>query len=83
VAAAGRSGVKLIPERVGLFFEDLCVFENGAPVLGEEVEQKASQIFKQKEIHVRLDLGLGDGAFTAWTCDFSLDYVKINASYRS
>ncbi|MGA2938806.1 MAG: bifunctional glutamate N-acetyltransferase/amino-acid acetyltransferase ArgJ [Syntrophobacteraceae bacterium] len=83
VAAAGRSGVKLIPERVALFFEDLCVFENGAPVLGEEIEQKASRIFKQKEIHVRLDLGLGDASFTAWTCDFSFDYVKINASYRS
>ena len=83
VAAAGRSGVKLIAERVGLFFEDLCVFENGAPVLGEEIEQKASGIFKQKEIRVRLDLGLGEASFTAWTCDFSLDYVKINASYRS
>ena len=54
-----------------------------APVLGEQVEQKASRIFKQKEIRVRLDLGLGDGSFTAWTCDFSFDYVKINASYRS
>ncbi len=83
VAAAGRSGVKLIAERVGLFFEDLCVFENGAPVLGDEIEQKASGIFKQKEIRVRLDLGLGEASFTAWTCDFSLDYVKINASYRS
>ncbi|MGD0400092.1 MAG: bifunctional glutamate N-acetyltransferase/amino-acid acetyltransferase ArgJ [Syntrophobacteraceae bacterium] len=83
IAAVGRSGVKLKPERVCLFFEDLCVFENGAPVLGEQVEQKASRIFKQKEIRVRLDLGLGDGSFTAWTCDFSFDYVKINASYRS
>ncbi|MGA2026951.1 MAG: bifunctional glutamate N-acetyltransferase/amino-acid acetyltransferase ArgJ [Syntrophobacteraceae bacterium] len=83
VAAVGRSGVKLKPQRVCLFFEDLCVFENGAPVLGEQIEQKASRIFKQKEIRVRLDLGLGEGSFTAWTCDFSFDYVKINASYRS
>jgi len=83
VAAVGRSGVKLMPERVCLFFEDLCVFENGAPVLGEQIEQKASRIFKQKQIRVLLDLGLGDGSFTAWTCDFSFDYVKINASYRS
>ena len=83
IAAVGRSGVKLKPERVCLFFEDLCVFENGAPVLDEQIEQKASKIFKQKEIRVRLDLGLGDASFTAWTCDFSFDYVKINASYRS
>ncbi|MGA2404019.1 MAG: bifunctional glutamate N-acetyltransferase/amino-acid acetyltransferase ArgJ [Syntrophobacteraceae bacterium] len=83
VAAAGRSGVPLSPERVGLFFEDLCVFENGAPVLGEQIDAAASRIFKQKEIRVRLDLGLGDASFTAYTCDFSFDYVKINASYRS
>jgi len=83
VAAAGRSGVKLTPERVSLFFEDLCVFEGGTPVPGKEIEQKASEIFKQKEIRVRLDLGLGGGSFTVYTSDFSLDYVKINASYRS
>jgi glutamate N-acetyltransferase/amino-acid N-acetyltransferase len=83
VAAAGRSGVHLMPEKVELFFEDLCVFSGGAPVAGEEIERKASGIFKQKEIRVRLDLGLGDSSFTTWTCDFSFDYVKINASYRS
>jgi glutamate N-acetyltransferase/amino-acid N-acetyltransferase len=83
IAAAGRSGVPLVPERVALFFENLCVFEKGAPVPGEETEREASGIFKQKEIHVRLSLGQGDASFTAWTCDLSLDYVKINASYRS
>ena len=51
--------------------------------MGKEIEQKASEIFKQKEIRVRLDLGLGDSSFTVYTSDFSLDYVKINASYRS
>lgn len=83
VAAAGRSGVPLSPERVSLFFEDLCVFENGVPVLGEEIEKKASGIFRQKEIRVRLELGAGEASFTAWTCDLSFDYIKINASYRS
>jgi glutamate N-acetyltransferase/amino-acid N-acetyltransferase len=83
LAAAGRSGVPLVPERVGLFFEDLCMFENGAPVVCEEIEQKASRIFKQREIRVHLRLGQGDASFTALTCDLSFDYVKINASYRS
>jgi glutamate N-acetyltransferase/amino-acid N-acetyltransferase len=83
IAAAGRSGVQLIPERVGLFFEDLCVFAGGAPIQGEEIERRASWIFRRKEIHVRLDLGLGDASFTALTCDLSFDYIKINASYRS
>jgi len=83
VAAAGRSGVPLEAEKVALFFEDLCVFEGGTPVSGDEIEARATAIFKQKEIRVRLDLGLGDARFTAFTCDFSFDYIKINASYRS
>lgn len=83
VAAAGRAGVPLVAERVALFFDDLCVFREGTPVTGQEVEEQATRIFKQKEITVRLDLGLGNASFTAHTCDFSYDYVKINASYRS
>jgi len=83
IAAAGRSGVPLDAQRVSLFFDDLSVFENGAPIQGEQIEQKASRIFRQKEIHVRLELGLGEASFTAWTCDLSFDYIKINASYRS
>jgi glutamate N-acetyltransferase / amino-acid N-acetyltransferase len=83
VAAAGRSGVQLNPEKAALFFEDLCVFKGGTPVQGKEIEEHATRIFKQEEIHVRMDLGMGSAAFTAYTCDFSFDYIKINASYRS
>ena len=83
VAAAGRSGVKLVAELMALFFEDLCVFEAGTPVRGKEIEEEASRIFRQKEIRLRLDLGLGNASFTAYTCDLSFDYIKINASYRS
>ena len=83
IAAAGRAGVHLISERVALYFNDLCVFREGTPVGTKEVEEKATRIFKQKEIAVKLDLALGSGSFTAFTCDFSYDYIKINASYRS
>jgi glutamate N-acetyltransferase / amino-acid N-acetyltransferase len=83
VCAVGRAGVHLIPERVTLHFDGLCVFREGTPVGGQETEERASRIFKQKEITVKLDLGLGGSSFTAHTCDLSYDYVKINASYRS
>jgi glutamate N-acetyltransferase/amino-acid N-acetyltransferase len=83
VAAAGRSGVALEPGRVALYFDDLCVFRGGTPLKGEEIEAEATRVFSQKEIRVGLDLGLGDGEFTAYTCDFSYDYVKINADYRT
>ncbi len=83
VAAAGRAGVQLNPELAALYFGDLCVFRGGTPVTGAGIEEQATRVFKQKEIFVRLDLGLGEADFTAYTCDFSFDYVKINASYRS
>lgn len=83
VAAAGRAGVPIVPERVALFFDDVCVFLQGVPVEGFETEEKATRVFKQKEIKVRLELGMGDSDFTAYTSDLSYDYVKINASYRS
>lgn len=83
VAAAGRAGAPLVAERVSLYFADLCVFQNGVPVQGEKVEREASRIFGQKEIRLRLDLGAGNDSFTAWTCDLSFDYIKINASYRT
>jgi glutamate N-acetyltransferase/amino-acid N-acetyltransferase len=83
VAAAGRAGVELEPERVTLYFDDLCVFRGGTPLKGEQIEAEATRIFSQREIRVRLDLGTGEGEFTAYTCDFSYDYVKINADYRT
>uniref|UniRef100_A0A831ZX18 Arginine biosynthesis bifunctional protein ArgJ n=1 Tax=Desulfacinum infernum TaxID=35837 RepID=A0A831ZX18_9BACT len=83
VAAAGRAGVDFDPNRVSLFFEDVCIFRNGQPVQEEDLEEKASAVFRQKEIHIRLDLGEGMEEDTVYTCDFSYDYVKINADYRS
>lgn len=83
VCAAGRSGAALNAETASLFFDDVCVFKDGQPLSGPEIEEKASAVFRQKEIRVRLSLGMGGHSFTAYTCDFSFDYVKINASYRS
>jgi glutamate N-acetyltransferase/amino-acid N-acetyltransferase len=46
-------------------------------------EEDGSRVMKESEITVRVDLGRGRAAATVWTCDFSYDYVKINADYRS
>ncbi len=83
IAAVGRSGVLLDPSKVSLYFNDLCVFEKGMPVGTEEVEAEASRIFKDKKIFVRIDLAMGNRSFRFWTCDFSHDYVTINAKYRT
>ena len=46
-------------------------------------EEQGSAVMKEAEILVRVDLARGKAATTVWTCDFSYDYVKINADYRS
>jgi glutamate N-acetyltransferase/amino-acid N-acetyltransferase len=50
---------------------------------GPDAEEKATGVLRKPEFSVTLDLNLGEGAATMLTCDFSLDYVKINADYRS
>ncbi|MEN3112846.1 bifunctional glutamate N-acetyltransferase/amino-acid acetyltransferase ArgJ [Uliginosibacterium paludis] len=62
--------------------EEVLVAENGGRA-ASYVEEAGARIMKSAEITVRADLARGDAAATVWTCDFSYDYVKINADYRS
>jgi glutamate N-acetyltransferase / amino-acid N-acetyltransferase len=82
LAAAGRSGAALSPEKVDIFFNDVQMVKNGL-WCGAEAEQKATRVLKTPEFNVTVDLKLGEGRSAYWTCDFSIDYVKINADYRS
>ncbi|PID75682.1 MAG: bifunctional ornithine acetyltransferase/N-acetylglutamate synthase [Deltaproteobacteria bacterium] len=82
LAAMGRSGVVFEPNQVALFFDAVCLVRDGLG-LGEEAEQKASEVLKQKAFTITVNLGLGKGSGKVHTCDLSLDYVKINADYRS
>ena len=82
MAAIGRSGVRITPSRINLRFDEVKMVKNGQG-LGVQAEHLLSKVFKRKEFTVRVDLGLGRGISEIWTTDLSLDYVKINASYRS
>jgi glutamate N-acetyltransferase/amino-acid N-acetyltransferase len=62
--------------------EEVLVSENGGRAASYR-EEDGSRIMKNAEITVRVDLGRGAASATVWTCDFSYDYVKINADYRS
>ncbi|MBR0566660.1 bifunctional glutamate N-acetyltransferase/amino-acid acetyltransferase ArgJ [Azoarcus sp. L1K30] len=62
--------------------ESVLVAEHGGRA-ASYVEEAGSRIMKEAELTVRIDLARGDAAATVWTCDFSYDYVKINADYRS
>lgn len=81
-AAMGRSGVKFTPEVVDIYFDDVQIVKNGLAV-GKDAESKAENVLKKRQICVTVDLKKGSDCEEVYTCDFSTDYVKINADYRS
>jgi len=81
-AAMGRSAVRFSPERVDIAFGNVLIVKNGLFV-GKEAEAAATLILKETNFVVSVDLNDGPGCEEIYTCDFSLDYVKINADYRS
>ena len=83
LAAIGYAGVNdLDPDLIKLYLGDVLVAENGGRAVTYR-EEMGSAVMKEKEILVRVELGRGTQVATVWTCDFSYDYVKINADYRS
>ncbi len=82
IAALGRSGATFQPEHVAIAFDDALLVEHGFG-LGKAAEDAASLVLKQKEFVVIVRLGAGSEQGEVLTCDFSYDYVKINADYRS
>jgi glutamate N-acetyltransferase / amino-acid N-acetyltransferase len=81
-AAAGRSGAHVITEKMDLVFDDEPLVLKGQ-WLGPEAEKKVAVLMKNKEIHITLDLNLGTESDYFIFCDFSENYVKINANYRT
>lgn len=83
LAAVGYAGIDDLDQtKIDLYLDDVHVAVRGGrnPAYREEDGQR---VMKQSEITVRVDLGRGAAADTVWTCDFSHDYVSINADYRS
>ena len=81
LCALGYSGAEIDPDKVLLSFGGMRVLEGGMPLPFDE--HAASDLLNVPEINIDADLGLGDGNATVWTCDFSENYVKINAEYRT
>ena len=82
VMAIGKSGAQAERDKIKIFFGDILVAENGwvAPNYSEEL---GAQYMKNTTIKISVDLGLGEANTTFWTCDFTSDYISINADYRS
>jgi glutamate N-acetyltransferase/amino-acid N-acetyltransferase len=81
-AAAGSAGVAFDPARVSIFFDNVAVVQNGVG-LGPTAERKASRVLGNKYFTVTLDLRSGKHSATAWTCDLTEEYIRINTAYRS
>ena len=81
IAAAGSARAGLDPERWSLYIGDATWVERGAIEVLSESE--AHGALEESAVHVRLDLGIGDACATAWGCDLSSEYVRINAHYRT
>ena len=83
LAAVGRSGVENMRlENVQIFLDDVCIVRNGGRA-DDYTEEAGQQVMNKDEITVTVKLGRGEASQEVLTCDFSYDYVKINAEYRT
>ena len=85
LCAMGYSGAQFDPEQVDLFFESaagkLKIIENGVAL--DYSEEEATKILSEPEVTAIADIKMGGACATAWGCDLTYEYVKINADYRS
>lgn len=85
LCALGYSGAAFDPEKIELYFQNaeksILIYKDGTAV--EYSEEEAAQVLASPEVTVLVDMHMGDAEATAWGCDLSYEYVKINADYRS
>jgi len=82
IAAVGRSGAEVAPGKIDVYFDQVQMVKAGMGC-GKIVEAEATKVLKKPEFAVTIDLNLSAGTAAMLTCDFSVDYVRINADYRS
>jgi len=82
VMAVGKSGELADRDRLAIWFGDVRVAVDGERDPGYS-EEATSAIMKRQDIPVRVEIGLGNGRATVWTCDLTKEYVEINGDYRS
>jgi glutamate N-acetyltransferase/amino-acid N-acetyltransferase len=82
LAAAGRSGVAIDPDGIDIYFDAVQMAADGLGC-GAAAEARATAVMKKPAYTVTVDLNTGDAEASLLTCDFSVEYVRINADYRS
>lgn len=83
LAAVGRAGVEAMElEKIRIYLDDVCIVRDGGRA-NDYTEEAGQAVMNQAEIMIGVKLGRGEAVQTVLTCDFSYDYVKINAEYRT
>ncbi len=82
VMAVGKSGEAADRDKLSIWIGDSHVAADGA-VCPDYSEKKTAEYMKGQEITLRVDVGVGQGKFTVWSCDLTHEYISINADYRS
>jgi len=82
IAAAGRTGIPIEPDSIDIYFNQVQMTRNSLGC-GKEAEKLATRVLKEPEFSIVMDFNMGEGSASVLTCDFTLDYIKINADYRS
>lgn len=81
--SVGASGVNCHEGTLTIAYDDVLLVENGENLFNDAVEAAANEVLKKESFSVNVDLGVGEGRFTAYGCDLGYEYVKINADYRT
>jgi glutamate N-acetyltransferase/amino-acid N-acetyltransferase len=81
IAALGRSGIYIDPTKLALWVNEICVLDGGKPI--PFFKEAAIATMRQPEVRILTRLGLGDATATAWTCDLTEEYVRLNSAYTT
>lgn len=83
LAAVGRTGLDgLVLDRIDIYLDEVCIVRQGSRA-PDYTEAKGQSVMARDEITIRVTLGRGTAKAEIWTCDFSYDYIRINAEYRT
>jgi len=81
LAAVGRSGAEVVESKIDLFFDDICLLKGGTPLPFSREEARA--VLSRTEVPIRIYLNLGTAKGTAWGCDLTEEYIRLNSAYTT
>ncbi|MFK5882436.1 MAG: bifunctional glutamate N-acetyltransferase/amino-acid acetyltransferase ArgJ [Sulfurospirillum sp.] len=79
----GAAGTTCDEEKLEIYYDNILIYSKEHPILEEATEQKATKVMKKESFKITCNLNMGNFSYTAYGCDLSYEYVKINADYRT